>query len=589
MCRNHPLHLKSMSKIRRKEPTLGSGDEFDIKAKVLSLHSTIKNRKIVARARADRVIFDRIYRYVTTSSSDSDLLAKLLLDFPAFSAMFLESKGIPIYLAPWQQEVSDILDRTNRVVCYAARRMGKSTLFASKITHLVCSVPNTVIQVFAPSEQQDVCYREVRNHFSKNPFLFEKFIRGNTFNTERIELSNGSLVQNFTIDIQKEGRLLRGSGGTIFVDEISLIPKRTLTSVIFPMVSDAYKDNRLWMIGTPSLEMNAELDTMTERWKADPSWAVVMGAQSDWHRAIREGCIDATKTIETMREMSPDEITMEYEADFPRQQGRFFPAYTLGKCIPDEPRWRLLEDHELRRNPSTMYVMAVDWARVLDRTEILVGELFEGRLKYVYWKRLDPQKDDMNYNTQVALVQDIFHRMGVQLFIADFTSHQDTLIPLLTAGSKGIPEYLFWKNPKEEIGYRASDDSNHNMWQNHRRLMMGGRILSPNDISHQLTATFISEWKRQHNSLNIKKTTGAKMLLRLEEPRGGHKDLAVASAMLSLASEQIIHPPWLGMAGFGGGHDVDFDEVGGASTRRSEVDRERKRLDDGEDSDGGPV
>ena len=525
---------------------------FDAPAKILSLWNAVKSSKTQLRLGTNKQIFDRISAYVMNSATDAEFLAQLNLDFPAFCAFHIEADGVPLFLAPWQQELSQTLENNKHVLCYAARRMGKTTLFAAKVIYRAVTQDNSIISMFAPSEKQDRCYQEVRRQFTRNPFLYDKFVRGHTFNTEKIELSNGSMIENFTVDLQRQGRLLRGAGGSVLVDEISLIPKRTLTSVIFPMISDAYKNNQIWLTGTPSLDMNAELDTMTEDWKKDPAWAVMMGEMTDWRRGIREGILDPADTMTIMKNQGPDEITMEYEAKFPIQEGRFFPMYLVASCFPDAANYQLLELPDLTPMVGSYLIMAVDWARVMDRTEILVGEIHDGKIKYVFWKRLDPTKDNMDPNAQVRLVQDIYRRLGCSLLIPDATSHQDLLLGMLMKGTHPIPEYSIWRNAKDEMGYRASDDSNHQMWHNHRRMMMNNFIIGPYDKSHNLSHVFMSEFKRQHNSLNVKHTAGSKNLLRLIEPRGGFKDLAVCAAMLSLAAENSIHPPWMSLEKFGG-------------------------------------
>lgn len=474
-------------------------------------------------------IFKRIVNYIEMSNNETQLHGFLLEDFDAFSSWYLKNaEGLPIFPAIWQSQLSKQLDGQKRkVICFAARHAGKSTLFSAKILHKAIKDGPWRISCFAPTRGQDFVFNNIRKMFHSDNFLEVNYMKSDT--AERIVLQNGSEIINHTIGLQTKGELARGEYGSVFLDEIELIEEYTLNSVLFPIVSDAYAENFFWSIGTPNLRSNAKLETMWENWKGSDNWVTY---HVDWRRAVQEGCIPFQEVDEAMfRDMTPDEFDMEYNAIFPKQMGRFFPRDVL---IMSGYRDVSMHDELSKGQPGRQYVMSVDFAKVHDRTEILVGEILDDHLHYIFWKRIDPKDRVMNWDDQFTIIRDIYKRYLPWQVILDTTTFQEKFIDDLTnpRSGEGIPESVLWINHKDEIGYRATAEMNHFMWQNHRQKIVSGKIHVP--VSSPYNPNFFDEWVKQHNELNIKRVGSTKDFISLEPPKNGFKDLAVASAMLSM-------------------------------------------------------
>jgi hypothetical protein len=138
--------------------------------------------------------------------------------------------------------------------------------------------------------------------------------------------------------------------------------------------------------------------------------------------------------------------------------------------------------------------------------------------------------EKIDYEKQVAIVKDMYWDYGCTWLCPDATSTQDAIIRMLVTGDRPIPEGSIYMTG-DRLGYCATDVLNDQMWRNHRQQMIKGRIRVPAEGA--LEKRFSEVWKREHNELDAKMIRNGQ-LVKLEEPKNGYKDLAVASAMLSL-------------------------------------------------------
>lgn len=483
-----------------------------------------------------KAIASRLFRYIETSKNDMDFYAKAWHDFPVWCLAFIDDDSDkPLFLAKWQIEYAKLMTQKKFVWALCSRKVGKSTLLALKNLHDMCgNIPKRII-CFAPTMKQDYVFEKMNTYIQKSPYLYETFAKGGNITKDYMTFSNGSTCVNRTVGLTTKGELIRGEYGDIVtVDEVQKIEESVMNQVIKPIIADAYSEKKFRIIGTPNLYTNPNLERNWTEWVrksqiTNSDYGVI---QIDWIRGVKEGCLDEEYVLDQKNSMPPDEFAMEYEARFPEQSGRFFQIDALEACLIDEPLQK-------ERKGNYDYIMSVDFAAFSNRTQILVGEFdYESfSIKYVDWVEIDPKRTKIDYENQIDLIKDLFWKYDCVWICPDATSNQDALIRMLVTGKRAIPEDKFFKtagtHEKDRLGYCASDILNDLMWRNHRQQIYRRRIKVPaknEDLKNR--------WLKEHNELNLKMIRNGNVV-KLEEPKGGYKDFAVAAGMLSMYILQV--------------------------------------------------
>lgn len=502
-------------------------------------------------------IFNRFINYIITSRGEKDLYLKILRDFPVWAATFLSSdSGIPIFPSPWQIEYANLMEEES-IWAFCTRKSGKSTLLSARTLHIACGVPNWRVVVYAPTERQDFVFQDIRNFLKDSDFLFEKYLRGSKKDTgDEVTLNNGSTIISRTIGLATKGEFTRGEkGNQIIVDEIQMYPRQVIAQILRPILWDAYGIKKWTAIGTPSLQINPEIATDWDEWQRclNPTCRKKFDSAMertckecglkrnkyayhiDYKRAINEGCIKESTILEDMARMTPDEIDMELNAIFPTDTGRFYPIVDLHGCGDVYP-W--LDSGESGKE----YLMSVDFARKIDRTQIIVGEIKDNIIKLVFWKEIDPKVQKVSYDLQIQMVKEIFHKFNPKWIIVDATTTQEMFIEELNKGENAVPKARMHKDDKGNYGYVASASSNYDMHINHRRVILNKQFIVPKN-----DAVFFLKWKSEHNQLERVPIRDGTMI-KLVEPKNGFKDLAIASAMISMYLMTPSTPAWMGVA-----------------------------------------
>ncbi len=528
--------------------------------RILEFKDFIQNESTTKQQFENRAeVLSRIYRYIKESVSDEELYSYLIKDFPAWAAFYLNGdNGKPLFLAKWQIEYSKLMDNFPKVWAFCTRKSGKSTLLSAKILFNVCKNDYKRIVCLAPTIKQVFVFDDIRKFLIESPFLTETYVNNGGKNvSEEIYLTNHSKILKHTIGLQSRGALIRGEkGDTLIIDEMQLIERDIMSSVIKPILWDTYSQKSLNMIGTPSLDANPELNFEWDSWqkceniecgklftkpyqlKCSHCGIIRQRAvyHLGWERAVREGCIPYNRVVKDMESMTPDEIDMEIHAIFPTQSGRFFPLQSLFDCG---------QKYKFQDMPTKgkTYVMSVDWAKQRDKTQMIIAEVRGDELFYVYYYTIDPKKGIVDYDVQMEFVKHLFHLWDVSWIIVDATGIQDVFVDNLTkAGKESIPKGSFYKDEKKRYGYIATDISNYEMWRNHRQQIINQKIHYP-----KLDEVFKRDWIKEHNQLKKKPIKDA-TLIKLVAPRNGYKDMAVCSAMLSLYIKDMgKSPPWFGV------------------------------------------
>jgi hypothetical protein len=500
-------------------------------------------------------IFKRVMNYIITARNDRELYVKLLADFPAWSASFLVAdNGLPLFPSVWQTEYAYLMENTT-LWAMCTRKSGKSTLLSARTLHLACKNPDWRVVIYAPTERQDFVFQDIRTFLKQSDFLYIKYLKNSKDTDEEVILNNGSAIISRTIGLSTKGEFTRGEkGNQIVVDEIQMYPRQVIAQILRPILWDAYGEKKWTAIGTPSVKVNPELPADWDEWQRcsnaicrekfkspmDTECPKCGDARNkfayhiDYKRAIKEGCIDEERIKEDMARMTPGEIDMELRAVFPEETGRFYPLGDLHRCGH-------IYEWITQGIPSETYIMSVDFARKIDRTQILVGRVTDNVITYVYWKEIDPKVQKVSYELQLNMVKEIFHKFNPKWIVVDATTTQEIFIEELSKGENAIPKNRMYKDEKDNYGYVASAPRNYDMHQNHRRLLLNKQIQVPKNDS-----VFFQKWKMEHNQLErIPIRDGT--LIRLQEPKNGFKDLAVASAMMSLFLLKPTTPAWMGV------------------------------------------
>ena len=465
------------------------------------------------------------------SGSDEEFYARVWNDFPVWSVAFIDDDaGNPLFPARWQIEYAQKMAQRKYVWAMCSRKVGKSTLLSIKNLHDMCGLVPKRIVCFAPTLKQDFVFDKMCKYLDASTYLKEVFISNKgSITKDYIELMNSSSCQNKTIGLATKGELTRGEYGDIVtVDEVQKIEEPVMRQVVFPIIADAYSEKKFRMLGTPNLYTNPNLEKNWRSWKRDSEHieSEYGFMQIDWKRGVLEGCLDERYVLKEKERMTPDEFAMEYEAIFPEQGSRFFDTTLLESCVDDVSVFTNF------KSKDCAYGISIDWATYVNRTQIIVGELnkITKKLQYVGWKEIDPKRNRIDYENQIELVKAMFWNYGCEWICPDATSNQDALIRMLVTGNNSIPEGSLYKTG-DRLGYCATDVLNDQMWKNHRQQMSRGRIKIPNGGPTE--KRFCESWKREHNELDIKLIRNGQ-LIRLEEPKNGYKDLAIACGMLSL-------------------------------------------------------
>ncbi len=480
-----------------------------------------------------RRILERILQYIEESGSIVELEARLLLDFSAWCAFHLDARtGEALFLAPWQEEFVEKVFTHKQTKAFCCRRTGKSTATPALVLFYLCRNDHRQVVFFAPTKDQDFCYQSARKMLAGSRTLMDLYVDVKPA-MEKFELKNGSGAVSKSVGLQQQGKLARGeSGDIIVVDEFQIVPASVLNEVIKPILADAYSEKRMVYIGTPDASVNVDLESDWNRAVAGkiPGCATM---QVPWQRGVREGCITMEYVREAYEDSLPDEFTQEYCAEFAKQGGKWYPYNELAACVKTGVEW-----------PTNIVklgrlIMAIDWAKEQDRTQILIAEVDAATKtqRYVYWKEINPAKGKIGYTEQFEFVKELFWKYKPNMIIPDATSQQDAFIEALTHGENAIPQTFFFKENKDDDkwGYNATGGRNYNMHRLHKKNIFDGRIIVPDD------EVFYTKWIKEHNDLLTRPIQGG-TAVGFDNPRKGFKDLCIVSAMLSYAVGRVRGP-----------------------------------------------
>jgi hypothetical protein len=115
----------------------------------------------------------------------------------------------------------------------------------------------------------------------------------------------------------------------------------------------------------------------------------------------------------------------------------------------------------------------------------------------------------------------------------------------LCKGNNIIPRARIYSNEtaqkKEVLGVWMSGPYKHEMMQNHRQIIMDGRLKVPN------SEPFWTKFLLEHDGVVVQKVQGTSNYLKFKEPVGGKIDLLDSMGLAMIALSREYSSPYLGM------------------------------------------
>lgn len=525
------------------------------------IDSTEREMPKAHRVKLMAALMREVERAAADGISEAEFYIRLWENPPLWVLAFIDDEhGLPMFMSPWQCRFWAMFHKKRRLMGLTARKAGKSTCLAAILTWALCAPHPIRAVAFSPTESQSFIYDKCRTYVLKSEYLRDTFISGSDSKDSDYEMRSGigSVIYKGYVSLNTKGEQSRGQyGDIIIVDEIQSISKSILDEIIEPMVADSFSIDgmkKLIYIGTPHTKANPELPNMWDRYRKKSLTTDSYGTFSiDCWGAIEEGCLDEEYVLEQEATLPPDVFAREYLAVFPDTSDGFIGKQQIMRCVKHDLRFQTP-----RANSAAEYAMSTDWAKQKDRTQILVGRIDRGKntITYVDWLEIDSESANNDYTYQAEQALRLFHAWGCRWYIPDASGTQDMMLDTMrngVNGQKGIPDYKIWgyKNgvpdDKQKLGYRATRESNFNMYINHRQLLIAGQIVIPGEGKRE--RQFIKRYVKEHTGLISVETASG---MKFEKPKGGTKDLVSAASMMSLlVRKKPTTPPSASIASFG--------------------------------------
>lgn len=546
---------------------------MDVNKRLTRLKKSVETAKTEIRRNSNKIVFERILKYLKDARTETEFNALLLKDYSAFCAWYIDGKDEPFIPAPWQIIAAHRFVNHHRMFLLNCRRAGKSSWAASVIVWDMCRREKANHLIFAPTKQQLIIMDEVYKIINQSEFIIQNFV-STTNRRQKVEFKNGSSVEAFNIGIggqEKRGDYLRGMGGNVvWIDEIGLVDATVRKEVINPIIRDAYGDAEKKMVffGTPKLAYNPELEREWETKKQTDYWATM---QVTCWQAMKEGI----RTPSMMKEVFTDELyipcshvtshgvcpefapellddvpsgwkcdqgyvcmdndqyMMEDLASFPNNADRFYPKEWLNDACQNYPWY-----NPTQIVPGQKFVMSIDLGLLQDPTEVVIAEVIIEpltnikKLKYAAWKSINPWEEGESVESatqrHINEMKRMYHFFNPEIVYVDVTRGIDYASRLLE-GSDKIPRSRFYTNEtmerKEGFGCWWDGHFKSKIYLHHKDQLQRRRLIVPSD--HQ----FFDKWFHDHYEVKAEPAHGGSYLSFGKKSR----HLLDACAMLSLA------------------------------------------------------
>ena len=407
-----------------------------------------------------QVIFKRLTTLLRKAEKENwpldDLIAEIVQDFELFCVCFVRLDDIkPMFPAVWQSEVYSIIEDNIENLFILCRKVGKSALGTAYSLWRAVSGGGRRIVLFAPSQKQLFMMEDIVKCIKRSQFFQEYFVKeseGGRLSVEHLVFAYSfSEIVSSNLALKQKASTKRGQKGSdIVVDEIGLIEKEIMQTVINDMMADAYTEKKMSKWGTPDLRANPDLENEWKEACEDSDvgtfhmdiWdGVEQGCISEWYVKKRfkdlriacpwgqkkgicgkrwgKGVFDAPKGSKWYNWECKDEcmlnevFVVENMGEFPKFAGRFFPKPFLESSMYDD-----MDVSVPNPQKGHVYVMGIDFGAGINPTQITVWDKVDDNLILDYWVEIMPVEADQReghrtYDPVIHRVQQTYNLYGI--------------------------------------------------------------------------------------------------------------------------------------------------------------------------------
>ena len=352
---------------------------------------------------------------LTKLAENPTLFAEHLLNFKPF---------------PYQQKLLN--DQSKRIIACMARQTGKTTTIATKAIHYAYTHPNTTTLIISPSLRQSIIMFDKILAFTTQNQLLAKSITRKTRTI--IQLTNKSQI----IALPCSENLLRGYTAQLTIcDEAAFIPEKTITQIIFPMLSTT--NGTAIFLSTPW-----DKNHFFYRAFVNPAYSI--------HKIKSADCpLIKPEFLEEMRQnMTREAFLMEYEAEFVEALNSYFPQDLIRKCVESAQKLGLELCTNLERDfPKGDYYAGVDFGKLQDHSVLSVIKAEDNIIKLLYIHELPLETPYNQVIGHLTRANEKFHFQKVQV---DQTGVGEPILEEIRSQDMNCVEGLkFTVETKEEL------------------------------------------------------------------------------------------------------------------------------------------
>jgi hypothetical protein len=266
---------------------------------------------------------------------------------------------------PYQQRLLN--DPSKRIVACMARQTGKTTTIAAKAIHFAYTHPNTTTLIISPSLRQSmIMFDKIQTLTTQNQLLTKSITRKTH---TIIQLTNNSQI----IALPCSENLLRGYTAQLAIcDEAAFIPEKTITQIIFPMLSTT--NGTAIFLSTPW-----DKNHFFYRAFLNPAYST--------HKTKSAECpqIKPEFLQEMQQNMTHESFLMEYEAEFVEALNSYFPQDLIRKCVESAQKLNLELHTNLEQDfPKGKYYAGLDSGKLQDYSVLSVAKVEDNTIKLFY-------------------------------------------------------------------------------------------------------------------------------------------------------------------------------------------------------------
>jgi len=331
---------------------------------------------------------------------------------------------------PYQQRLLN--DQSKRIVACMGRQTGKTTTIATKAIHFAYTHPNTTTLIISPSLRQSMIMFDKIQTLTNQNQLLAKSITRKTHTI--IQLTNNSRI----IALPCSENLLRGYTAQLAIcDEAAFIPEKTITQIIFPMLSTT--NGTAIFLSTP--------------WdKNHFFYKAFLNPNYNTHKIKSNQCPLITPQFlkEMQQNMTHEAYLMEYEAQFIEALNSYFPQDLIRKTVEQAQKLNQELHTNLEQNfPKGKYYAGIDLGKLQDHSVLSVTKTEDNTTKLFYIHEFPLETP---YNQVIGHLAKANEKFLFQKILVDQTGVGEPILEeIRSQGMNCIEGIKFTAETKEEL------------------------------------------------------------------------------------------------------------------------------------------